>query len=63
LGNDRFVTGLMTGVALGALVAMAMSPQVRGPVMNGASELGERMQKMWRKKGDMVEEMMPEGTM
>ncbi|HYF79443.1 MAG TPA: hypothetical protein VD973_20245 [Symbiobacteriaceae bacterium] len=63
MGNDRFVTGLMTGVALGALVALAMSPQVREPMMNGASELGNRMQKMWRKKGEMMEDMMPEGTM
>ena len=56
--NDNFVSGMVTGVALGALVVLAMSPQVRRPVMDGASQVGNRMRKMWNRQGDQMGEMM-----
>lgn len=63
--NDNFVSGMVTGVALGALVVLAMSPQVRRPVMDGASQLGNRMRKMWKRSdaADMMENMVPGDTM
>ncbi|HWI65200.1 MAG TPA: hypothetical protein VNT75_25500, partial [Symbiobacteriaceae bacterium] len=67
LRNDNFVSGMVTGVALGALVVLAMSPQVRRPVMEGANQLGGRMRKMWNRQGNQmaeaVDNMMPGDTM
>ena len=63
MNNDRFVSGMLAGVALGALVVLAMSPQARGPMMNGASQLGNRMRNMWGKRDEMmdqVQQMMPD---
>lgn len=61
--NDNFVPGLLTGVALGALVVLSMSPQVRGSAMDTASNMGGRMRKMWNRQGkemaDAVQEMVP----
>jgi len=53
------MTGILTGVAIGALLAMAMSPQIRRPVMDGASRMGDRMSKMWRRGQNQAQEMMP----
>ncbi len=58
--NDGFVTGMMTGVAIGALMVMAMSPDMRRPVVRGAGMMGERMRKMWNRSVDAVEDMVPE---
>lgn len=60
--NDGFVSGMVAGVALGALVMLAMTPQVRGPVMDATGQLGGRMRKMWRRGDNMMEEMMPGET-
>lgn len=57
--NEGFMSGLLTGVALGAMVVMAMSPQVRRPMVNGASQLGNRMQKMWRRNDRAMDQMVP----
>jgi hypothetical protein len=60
--NDGFMSGMVAGLALGALVVMAAMPQTRRPVMRGANELGNRMTKMWRRRGEMMEEMLPGDT-
>lgn len=57
--NNGFASGIIAGMALGALVVMALTPQVRRPVMEGASEMGDRMRRMFRRKGEMMEDMMP----
>jgi hypothetical protein len=62
--NDGFVAGMVAGLAVGAVIAMAMTPSVRRPVMQGASQLGGRMRKMMnRGRGEQVmeavEEMLP----
>jgi gas vesicle protein len=58
--NDGFLTGMLAGVALGALVAVAMNPQTRRPMMEGMGEFRSRMRKMMRRGGRMVEFMMPD---
>ncbi len=45
-------------MALGALVVMALTPQVRRPVVEGASHMGERMRRMMRRRGNMMEDMI-----
>lgn len=57
--NNGFMTGIMAGAALGALMVLALSPQVRGPVMQGAGDMGDRMRKMWRRTGNRMEELPP----
>lgn len=57
--NDGFMAGVIAGVALGALMVAAFTPQVRQPMMEGAGQLGNRMRKMWNRGGDMMEDMMP----
>jgi hypothetical protein len=59
LRNDGFSSGLLAGVALGAVVMLAMAPQVRRPVMEGAGDMTDRMRRMWRKRDDMMENMLP----
>jgi hypothetical protein len=49
LRNNGFMSGVITGAALGALIVIAMSPQVRTPAIDGASEMGNRMRKMWKR--------------
>lgn len=56
--NDGFVTGLMAGMALGALMLVAMTPQLRGPAMEGAEEMGDRMRGMWKRGAHAVEATM-----
>lgn len=61
-GNNAFVTGMLTGAAIGALMVVALSPQVREPVMQGMGAIGNRMRRMTRRgmhMGDMLEAMMP----
>ncbi|HWI53130.1 MAG TPA: hypothetical protein VNT01_13400 [Symbiobacteriaceae bacterium] len=60
--SDNFVSGMLTGAALGALVVLAMAPQVRRPMMDGAMDMGTRMKKMWKRNdmGEMVENMVPD---
>lgn len=59
--GNGFLTGMMTGAALGALMVMALTPQVRGPMMQGMGAMGGRMRKMTRRgtMANMVEAMMP----
>jgi hypothetical protein len=64
LRNGGFTSGMLAGVALGSLIVLAMMPQVRGPMMDGAGEMGNRMgsrmRRMWRRGAHMAEEMIPE---
>jgi hypothetical protein len=53
------MSGMVTGLALGALVALAAIPQTRKPMMRGAGEVGDRMAKMWRRRDEMMENMTP----
>lgn len=58
--TDSFVTGMLTGAAIGALMVVALAPQVRGPMMNGMGQVGSRMRRMMRRGGtNMMEAMMP----
>lgn len=61
--NDGFMSGMVAGLALGAVMVMALTPSVRRPVIQGATEWGGRMRKMMNRRGDQmmdaVEEMMP----
>lgn len=57
--NNGFVSGILTGMALGALIVMAVTPQVRSPMMEGAGELGDRMRRMMRRGENMMDDMMP----
>ncbi len=50
--QNGFLSGMLAGLALGSLVVIALTPQVRGPVMEGMGEMGERMSgmgRMWRR--------------
>lgn len=60
-GNNAFVTGMLTGAAIGALMVVAMTPQVRQPVMHSMGSMGNRMRGMMGRAnmGEMVEAMMP----
>lgn len=58
--NDGYVTGMVTGAAIGALIVMAMTPDIRRPVMRGADVMGDRMRKMWNRGADAAEDMVPE---
>jgi hypothetical protein len=60
LRRDSFVSGVIAGAALGALLVVAISPQVRRPVMAGAGQMGNRMRKMMRRGRRAAEEMIPE---
>jgi hypothetical protein len=64
LRNGGFTSGMIAGAAIGGLIVLAMIPQVRVPMMDGAGEMGNqmgrRMRRMWRKGAHMAEEMIPE---
>jgi hypothetical protein len=64
LRNGGFTSGMLAGFALGSLIVLAMTPQVRVPMMDGAGEMGNRMgsrmRRMWRKGADMADDMIPE---
>lgn len=55
--SDGFWTGVMTGAAIGALMMVAMSPDLRRPVMRGAGDVGDRMRGVWRRGADATEAM------
>lgn len=60
--NDGFVSGMAAGLALGAVIVLALTPSTRRPVIDGATQLGGRMRKLMGNGGqlmDAVEEMMP----
>ncbi|MFZ5814394.1 MAG: hypothetical protein ACOY93_03720 [Bacillota bacterium] len=59
--NNGFVTGMVAGAALGALMVMALTPQARRPVMEGMNRMMENrmMRRMVRRGGDMMEAMVP----
>jgi gas vesicle protein len=59
LRNDGFVSGVLTGVALGALMVVALSPDTRRPIMQGANQLGGQMRKLMRRGTQQMAEMMP----
>lgn len=46
-------------MALGAMVVLAIAPQVRQPMMDGMGQMGGRVRKMMRGGADMVSAMMP----
>lgn len=60
-GNNGFVTGILTGAAIGALMVVALSPEVRGPMMQGMGSMGKGMRRMMGRTnmGDMLGAMMP----
>ncbi len=61
--NDGFASGMAAGLALGAVIVLALTPSTRRPMIQGATQLGGRMRKMMGNGGsqlmDAVEEMMP----
>lgn len=58
--NDGFIAGMVTGAAVGALIVMAMSPDIRRPMMRSANQMGDRMRKMVNRSTDNMEDMVPE---
>jgi|GEM_PF-2031334 len=61
--QNGFMSGMMAGLALGSLLVIALTPQVRSTVMEGMGQMGTRMTggmgRMWRRGSDMMSEMMP----
>lgn len=56
--NGAFVSGVLAGIALGAILAVALTPQARQPVMQGMSRMGRGMRRMWNDGVDAVAEAM-----
>lgn len=56
--NEGLVTGMIAGAALGAIVVMAMTPDLRRPVMRTAGDVGDRMRKMVNRRADQAEQIM-----
>lgn len=52
--NNGFVSGMMAGMALGAMLLVALSPGVRHPMMAGMGRMGRMM-----RRSDMMNAMMP----
>lgn len=63
--GNGFVSGMMAGMALGAMAVMAISPQMRRSMMKGAGQMGGQMTRMMRRRGnqmtDMASDMMMMG--
>lgn len=58
--NNSFVSGMLAGMAMGAMMVIAFTPQVRRPMMNGMGQMmNGRMRGMMRKGADMASSMMP----
>ena len=51
--NDGFASGMAAGLALGAVIVLALTPSTRRPMIQGATQLGGRMRKMMGNKGMM----------
>jgi gas vesicle protein len=60
LRNNGLVTGMIAGAAIGAMVVMAMTPELRKPVIRTAGDMGDRMRKMVNRRADQAEQMMDE---
>jgi len=60
LRNEGLVTGMIAGAALGAMVVMAMTPELRKPVIRTAGDMGDRMRKMVNRRADQAERIMDE---
>ncbi|MGE5676050.1 MAG: hypothetical protein ACM3XM_19605 [Mycobacterium leprae] len=65
--TSSFMTGVIAGAALGALMVMMFDVDARRPIMQsagwmreGAGKMGNRMQRMWRRSGQMADRMMPD---
>ncbi len=57
--NGAFVSGVLAGVALGAILVVALTPQTRQPVMQGMSRMGRGMRRMWNDGVDAMAAAMP----
>lgn len=57
--NEGFASGMLTGLALGALMVMVVSPRIRRPMMAGMGEVGERVRGMVKQGARTAEQMMP----
>jgi len=55
--NEGFWTGMIAGAAVGAMIMMAVSPDLRRPMMRNAGEMGDRMRGAWRRGANAAEEM------
>lgn len=49
-----FLSGMVAGIALGAIIAMALSPQARRPVVESFNTMGDRMRRMMRGTADVA---------
>jgi len=49
---------MIAGAALGAIVVMAMTPELRRPVMRTAGDMGDRMRKMVNRRAEQAEQIM-----
>lgn len=57
--NGAFVSGVLAGVALGAILVVALTPQTRQPVMQGMSRMGRGIRRMWNDGVDAMAAAMP----
>lgn len=57
--NNAFISGMMAGVALGAMMVVALTPQVRQPVVQGMGRMGSRMRRAWNDGAERLSDMMP----
>lgn len=57
--NNSFMSGMMAGLALGAIMVIALTPQVRQPMAQSMGSMGSRMRRVWHDGADMVSAMMP----
>ena len=56
--NGAFISGVLAGLALGAILVVALTPQTRQPVMQGMSRMGTGMRRMWNDGVDAVADAM-----
>lgn len=52
--NGAFISGILAGVALGAILVIALTPQTRQPMMQEMGRMGNRMRRMWREGVDTM---------
>ncbi|MEW8979998.1 MAG: hypothetical protein AB2385_16550 [Symbiobacterium sp.] len=57
--NGAFISGILAGMALGAILVIALTPQTRQPMMQGMGRMGQQMRRMWRDGVDAVADAMP----
>lgn len=61
--NGAFISGMLAGLALGAILVVALTPQTRQPVMQGINRMGRGMRRMWNDSVDAVTDAVADTVM